>query len=209
MSDSLDTNPFTTLIGDLDRLFDQCWTELEAGAVEPDHPWKLATLGTVDDDGPKVRTLVVRGIDRSDDQLTFHTDGRSQKIAQIADNPATSILMWHPHLRVQLTLAGESQVLRSGETWEREWNQSALTSRRAYLGEAAPGTIANAPDVNFPGQFSDRPPTDAESLAGQENFAVVQTSITQMDLLILQQSGNLRAQWTKQNNQWFGNWVAP
>ncbi|TWT57467.1 pyridoxamine 5'-phosphate oxidase [Thalassoglobus neptunius] len=209
MTDNIDTHPFTTRIGDLDQLRDQCWTELEAGSQTPDHPWKLGAFGTVADDGPRVRMLVVRNVDRDAGQLVFYTDVRSSKVDQIAKSPATSILLWHPQLRMQLTVSGQSHVLSSGEIWEREWKESALTSRRAYLGEDAPGTVADGPNVNFPSQFTDRPPTGAESLSGQKNFAVIQTTVTQMDLLILQQSGNIRAQWTLTNRQWSGNWIAP
>lgn len=204
---------FLSRLPDLHAIRELCWEELRVAAGNPDHPWCFCVFGTSEGQHPHLRMLVVREVDLSTWELTFHTDRRSPKVAQIFKNPATSIHFWNPAARVQLVLTGVSSVIVDEAIVKEQWERSSLTSRRAYLGSLPPGETADQPCVNFPSELIERPPSLKESEAGQENFAVIKTHVNAMDFLLLKQSGNVRAKFAhstdSEMSHWLGAWVAP
>lgn len=207
-------NPFLDALPDLVRLRDVCWGELILALEDSRSPWALGTVGTRGETGPELRTLVLRGVDTISYSLTWHTDVRSPKFSQLYCDGATSVHFWNPIHRVQLVMRGESQTFSSGDIVDQEWEMCQLTSRRAYLGELPPGTESDTMTVNFPSEFENRPLKEAESEAGKENFGVISTVVREMDLLILRQTGNVRAKycWNDrdlENQYWEETWVCP
>lgn len=209
-------NPFLDALPDSADLHSVTWNELAAAAGDPDHPWGLATMSTVThikttaQPVPVSRILVLRRFALSDSTLLWHTDVRSAKVQQLEKNSQTSILFWHPIFRIQLAIIGCTEVIEQGKLFESEWENSSLTSRRAYLGELAPGSSCDEMDVNFPSEYSERPPTEEESSAGKENFVVLKTTIKQFNLLILRQAGNVRVEYTRDEaNSWKSCWQSP
>lgn len=214
---SVQKNPFLDAIPDLGELTEVIWRELEQSSAQPDAPWGLGSFATVTQESdatcpaPSVRMLVLRRADPESRYLIWHTDRRSTKIHELTRNGQSSVLFWSPELRVQLVIRGITDVYEAGELFDAEWNGSQLTSRRAYLGDSAPGTEADSMCVNFPEIFQSRPPTKAESEPGRKHFAVLLTKVSMMDLLILQKSGNVRANfvWSEAEDSWNSFWVCP
>ena len=207
-------NPFLNALPNLGRLREVCWEELNLAVEQSNSPWFLGTFGTVGELRAEIRTLVLRRVEVDSRTLFWHSDLRSPKFSQLETNGATSVLFWNPTHRVQLVIHGKSRASSSGDLVDQEWNRSQLTSRRAYLGEMTPGTEVDAMTVNFPSEFETRPPTDAESQAGKQNFGVISTVVREMDLLILRQTGNVRAQfrWGEHDLDkqcWKETWVCP
>lgn len=204
-------NPFLDATGDLPTLRRVIESELTCAVGNPAHAWNLAVLGTQNVHGPAVRTLVLRRFSPTERSLLWHTDRRSSKVEQLTQNAACSLLFWNPELRVQLVLHCTGSILTDGPVWEQEWNRSTLTSRRAYLGEFASGLPTEQVSVNFPPELTSRPPTELESQAGKTNFVVLQTLIDRMDLLVLKQTGNIRAsfQWQERLCGWRPTWLTP
>ncbi len=201
-------------LNDLVKLRTLIWERLEAAAGDSAQPWSLAQFASQSKQGPELRTLVLRRCQPESRTLSWHTDLRSPKCQQILDDCKTSVLFWDPTENVQLTLRGTSVVRSIGPRVDEEWERSALTSRRAYLGELSPGTKQDQLCVNFPEEFIDRPPTEEESQSGKANFGVITTRIQEMDLLILKQSGNVRAKfyWNAEKSgdgTWEESWVCP
>lgn len=77
-------------------------------AVDPDGEPPLMTLATRDVDGaPDARTVMVNGFDGG--RISFHTDSRARKVAQLDAFPyAVAVLAWPQEAR-QLVAAGEVQ----------------------------------------------------------------------------------------------------
>ena len=208
-----DSRKFLSHLPDLHAIRELCWQELVAAAGKPDHPWCLAVFGTSSERVPHLRTLVLRAVDLTAWDLIFHTDRRSPKFAQILKNPATAIHFWDSSERVQLILSGFSTAIADGPIVKEQWEQSPLTSRRAYLGDMSPGEQAKEPCINFPIELTARPPSLNESEPGRENFAVIRTHVTAMDFLLLSPTGNVRAKFAhsaeSETGNWLGAWVAP
>ncbi len=207
-------NPFLNALPDLAKLRETVWRELANATGDTNQPWFLGSFGSLGESSPEIRTLVLRRVEVGSRSLIWHSDVRSPKFSQLERAGETSVHFWTPTHRVQLVVRGESQTLSSGELVDQEWKSSQLTSRRAYLGKMPPGAKADAMTVNFPTEFETRPPTDAESQAGKENFGVISTVVQEMDLLILRQTGNVRAmyRWNDHdlaNQQWEETWICP
>lgn len=205
-------NPFLASLNDLSKLYQVIWGELEISARKPNLPWGMAVLGSCDaDDVPQLRTLVLRNVHQPERELTWHTDRRSRKFQQLSCNRQSSLLFWNPEVRVQLNLWGISTLHNQGERFDQEWELSELASRRAYLGDLAPGDAMPELGINFPPQLQHRPPTQQESLPGKANFGVIVTQVERMEILILRQIGNVRAQfvWSESDQAWNSNWQAP
>lgn len=64
-------------------ILNQVWTLLAQAPADVNHPWRLPVLGTPDDNGCDVRTLVLRQFDPVHRTLFCHTDARSPKVDQI------------------------------------------------------------------------------------------------------------------------------
>lgn len=73
-------------------------------AVDPHDP-PLGVLATVDPDGtPRCRHLLISGA--TPDGPTFHTDSRSQKVADLAANPRATLVVLSADRTRQLTMTG-------------------------------------------------------------------------------------------------------
>ena len=101
-------------------------------------------------------------------------------------------------------------MLLDGARVDEAWEQSPVTSRRCYLAPRAPGAVCDAPSPNLPDAVRDRRPTEAETLAGRANFALVVTRAIAIDWLYLASEGHQRAKFARDaDGLWQGTWVEP
>lgn len=193
----------------LERLHEECWQMLEEGAGSAGHPFHTGVLATVADDGPRLRTVVLRAVDRSGAGLLCHTDLRSAKARQLADGGAVSWLFYDPERKLQLRLRGSGRVHHADAMAEERWSASTPGSRRCYLVSPGPGRRLDAPGSTLPAAVRERRPTVAETLPGRANFAVVATRVDLIDWLQLTSDGHRRARFRRQDGGWEGYWIAP
>jgi len=122
------------------------------------------TLATVDDTGaPDARVVIIRTSD--DDGLTFYSDTRSAKGAQLSAEPRAALVRYWPALKRQVRVRGKVEVLPSSDIdaafvsrerrsqlgyWSNE--QSAAIADRAALERQLDEVIAR-----FEGQDVPRP----------------------------------------------------
>jgi pyridoxamine 5'-phosphate oxidase len=80
----------------------------------------LMTVGTVDADGaPDARSLLLSGVDE-DGRLSFHTDSRSRKTAQLAADDRVVLTVVWPERGRQLVVAGHARPTDAAEA-DRAW----------------------------------------------------------------------------------------
>ena len=85
----------------IDDLFTETWKELERASSTPDHPFGLCSLATNEiKAGVKQRLVIFRKL-TSHQNLLFYTDSRSDKIEQLHNNAAASVLFYNPKLHLQ------------------------------------------------------------------------------------------------------------
>jgi pyridoxamine 5'-phosphate oxidase len=167
----------------LRQLESRLWQELALAAHTRGHAWRtpaLATLGL--DDAPELRTVVLREVDREQQELVIFTDARSPKVAQLTREPRASLLLWSAELGWQLRLGVVITVSTAGLGVSSRWARLKMTpSAQDYLSPLTPGSPLGHP----------QPQRDS-----REHFAVLSAQVLSMDWLDLDRAGHRRARFT-------------
>ncbi len=180
------------------------WQALETAIADRRSAHHLVKVATVTLDGrPSLRTVVLRGVDRTARTLRFHTDRRSGKVGEIENNPAVGMLFYDQDWQVQVRIDGVAR-LHAGDTVARDaWARSRPASRACYLASQRPGTVVDAP----PAAPAYEDMADPDAFA---NFCAVVVCVERLEWLYLRASGHQRAQfeWAA-NGQTTAVWLSP
>jgi len=152
-------------------------------------------LATVAADGtPRVRTLVFRGW-AAPATLELLTDGRSDKSAQLQQQPAVELCWLLPRSRSQFRLRGRLEPLPPEALQrerERHWRQLSPAGR-ALWGWPLPGAPLDR-QASWPAELPDETPMPA-------CFELLRLAISQVELLELIGSPHRRRRW-QLDQQW-------
>ncbi|MCG9896234.1 MAG: pyridoxamine 5'-phosphate oxidase family protein [Fimbriimonadaceae bacterium] len=178
---------------DAEALLEAAWQALEDGASRRKALFHLATLASRDSEGaPRVRTLVLRRVERRPARLRFHTDTRSAKWQGLELDDRAEACFHHPDHPLQVRAAGRAVLLSQGEVWAEAWQGTPTMSRRCYCSLGAPGSPLDDPARSMPEELRDRRPTLEESEAGRDRFGVLILEIETLDILSLDSTGHRR-----------------
>ena len=174
----------------LTELAARVWHELARAPHDRHHDWRTPVLATQGLGGaPQARTVVLRQADVASWTLTFFTDARSPKCAELSAQPAAQLVFWSARLGWQLRLPVRAVVLRTGTAVSEAWTRMRQSRSAAdYLSGEAPGSLlADAGSAN---SLSPLAP-DAH------HFAVLQFQAGDIDWLELHREGHRRARITR------------
>ena len=176
------------------EILDKSLAMLERGATNRKDDFHTPVFGTIGlKDEPELRVVVFRKIVRQPRMLVCHSDLRSPKIAELARDARVSWLFYHVAEKLQLRVRGRATVHTSDELADAQWQNTQLFSRRCYCGDA-PGTSKGEPSSGLPGFLVDREPTAEESeRLGRKNFAVISSTIDELDVYELNFNGHRRS----------------
>jgi pyridoxine/pyridoxamine 5'-phosphate oxidase len=165
------------------------WMQLQRAAFDKFHEWHTPALATVDSHGaPQVRTVVLRQVDVTAQQLVFFTDKRSAKLAQVQAQPLGCLLFWSTRLKWQLRVQVKISALIDGPRVDAAWVALAQSPAAAdYLSTTAPGSPLHSSDA-------------AAGTAPQ--LAVLVAEVLEIDWLELAKAGHRRARITQQAFDW-------
>lgn len=181
---------FTSLPG----LFEAVWRRLE-GAV---HDGKgsgryltLATRGLID--GAEARLVVLRQTNKAEGSVTIHTHALSHKVAELAADPAATLMMWDPGaaLQARLRVFAEASPGSDGD-----WARVPETGRRLNY-----GTLPPALPIEGPGAIDHSAPDLAA-------FTRIKARIDMIDVLHLEPDTAQRARFSRELD-FQGRWIAP
>lgn len=182
----------------LEAALASAWALLTGATVDPRHPCRIVQLATTGADGaPRLRSVILRGVDPAARVLRLHTDRRSAKVAEIAAEPRVALLAWEPRARVQLRLAGRAALLVDGPVWQAAWDAVPPSARRDYAQRNPPGTPV-------PG-----PPTSATLADPAQHFAVILLTVDRLDWLRLVPGAHRRAAFDWHVDAVRGTWLVP
>ncbi|MEX0346929.1 MAG: pyridoxamine 5'-phosphate oxidase family protein [Rhizobiaceae bacterium] len=185
---------------DLDLLFDKAWKTIEDGVADRHMPAHTPTLATTGNDGlPKLRTIVVRHVSKSELVIRFHTDIRSSKAAELRRQSGCCIHVYDKAAGLQLRFDGYAELHHESTVAKSAWDGSSPMSRKCYGQLQAPGAKLADPNLAR---------LDGSS-EGFQNFCAVLVNVTAVDLYALSHTGHRRAHWTVNNGTWTGHWLAP
>ena len=178
----------------LDDFLDYAWVQISRGKADKKSPARHPTFVTSSGVGfPNARTLVMRGSDRKNNQIEFHTDTASSKILDLEKNPCAGIHIWLPKVQLQIQMQVVVEV-KVGDTTFPYWTDVPTMARVAYGIIPSPGTVLESPFAY-------------QHVPNQKRFAVLLCHIQSIQLLLLG-AKHICAHYKKTTN-WQGEWLSP
>lgn len=160
---------------DLSAILAAIWLKLSDAVLSPTSAWRLPVLSSGSDDGPDLRTVVLRDVRADAWSLTCYTDARSAKVRQVEANPRVSWLFYCPNERIQLRAYGVATIATCGPEVAAAWDSVPAYSRQNYLTEEPPGKTANSRVIV--GSLNG----DADEFEGGiSNFAILSCALTEL-----------------------------
>lgn len=172
--------------------------ELHRGALDRNHPFRFVSMATVSDNTANSRLVVLREI-QQDLSFVFFTDKRSQKISDLSENQAATLLFWHAGKKVQVSVKGKVEIHNQDAKAEEYWSGISIDGRKAYGSTLAPADIVDRPEVahDWPCEIS------------SEFFSVIIVHPEELDVLQLHKLSHYRAQFRYEKSEWLGSWIVP
>ena len=134
----------TPRLASLSEVEARAWQELARAAGDKQHEWRTPVLATVNAETVDARTVILREVDVHRRQLTFFTDERAGKVAQLQRNPLAAMVMWSANLGWQLRCRIVLSIETPGLAATSRWARIRLTpAAQDYLWPLAPGTPLN------------------------------------------------------------------
>lgn len=201
-----------TRYSNLDAVLSHVWEELEA-AAEPssDHTYRRLTFGTVHEQGPDLRTVVLRRASEESRLLQFHTDRRSRKVEALRNNDRVAWHGWDADAREQIRLYGTGSVHLDDDVAMDLWERQPPSSLASYARPSAPGTPLDVPDDGLRPAVKTEPITEDDVAQGRQYFAAIRTVIDRIEWLHLHAEGHYRArfEYRADREAFEGSWVVP
>jgi pyridoxamine 5'-phosphate oxidase len=183
----------------LAAVFNKLKAEIYCGAEDGSHPFHYGVVASRDKhNGIGLRTLVLRRAVNEFD-LYFYTDVRTPKVVQIRADPKLALLFYDPGEKVQIRANGHAVLHYRNELARENRESLAQTGWQSYCSVLTPGVQIQQPEEAF--HWHDPQRTD--------NFAVVEVSLTRLEILQLSQAGHFRAQFNKCGDSWLSTWLVP
>ncbi|QVN20021.1 pyridoxamine 5'-phosphate oxidase family protein [Burkholderia pyrrocinia] len=190
----------------LTETYDRLWSCLESGVSVQRSPFTMLQAATLGLDGaPKVRTIVLRQVSRADRVLSFHTDVRSEKVAELRRDPRISIVANDLDALVQIRAEGVASICDDEAQRRAIWQSSRPHTLLLYRAPLPPGTPVESPEDAHVSASQGTAPTGD----GYENFCLIHMSVTRIDWLELARTGHRRAVFELNESGCEGRWIAP
>lgn len=172
--------------------------ELNLGWFDTSHPFRFVSLGTQSEQGPEVRTVILREFEKVLDLYVF-TDFRSDKVCELRANPSATLHFYHPEKRVQIRIRAKAEIHHQDLVSDAFWGRLKGDSRLAYNSFLAPGTEISTPEeaFNWAEEIDDR------------YFSVLRFIPHSFEVLQLNGLKHLKILFTKKEGQWVGQWLVP
>lgn len=188
------------------ELFDAAWAMLKEATINRRKPCHLANVATIGLDGrPKVRTVVLRDADAASRTIRFHTDARSQKVAELAANPHIEAHFYDQPANIQIRLSGVALIEATDQPTARQaWSEAKAMSKVCYRLDTGPGSALQAGDG-----YGYLPYEKGETDPGEAQFRTVAIKMERMDVVELKYDANRRAVFKIVDDEVEGRWVVP
>ena len=204
----IDTVTINNIKYSLAEIEKDCWIRLVNGSVKGKDDMHYISLATFNNNSIGLRTVVLRKVDTMLKTIIFHTDLRSNKCREIAENNSISALAYGN--KTQIKMEGKATIHSNDGVANQAWANTSIEGRKSYLTTDAPATAKNHPTDGLPEGYSSRNLTQQESEAGKINFAVVNIQVDKIDWLHLSPQGHSRAVFNYDNGTLAKmEWVVP
>lgn len=175
------------LMNNLESIWEYCQTKLEVRKGS----WRTAVLATLGESGPDARTIIIREYQWP--WLTFYSDARTSKVADLKRDPTACAVIYDPKKRVQVRLKGQATVLTSGPEVDQAIASLGSRAQADYNSILAPGSKIESDSL-------------ARKSADALNFALIKMELSELDCLLLRTEGHSRAVFSAPDT---GSWLVP
>ena len=164
------------------------WQELVRATHDRHHEWRTLVLASAHLSGaPNARTVVLREADANLGQLRMYTDSRSDKVAELTDQPNALLLFWSKRLSWQLRVRVSAMVYVTGPQVDSAWERVRQSAAAGdYLSPFPPGSAL----LSAPASAA----THSQASIERHHLAVVEARVEAIDWLELGRGGHRRAQ---------------
>ena len=193
----------------LDKIYLKIWELLEEGLANRDVSFHIPVFICGDDTNIDGRMVVLRGANRKDKNLWFHTDIRSKKIKSLKNKPIGSLLFYDKEEKIQLRITGKTKVNYKNNITKKSWDKTPHMSRQCYLGNESPGSESLFPTSGLSEEIDNHKYSIEESEVGYKNFCVIEIFIESIEWLYLAAKGHRRAYFALKNSSVEKKWLIP
>ena len=193
----------------LDKIYTKVWDLLNLGLLDRNAPFHLPVFICGKDKNFEGRTIVLRGINKKNKNLWFHTDIRSKKINILKNNPKASFLFYDKDKKIQLRIFGNTKINYQNDITLESWKKTIHMSRQCYLGEKIPGDVVAGPTSGLSEKVDNFKYSLEESEIGYKNFCLIETFVTSIEWLYLAAKGHRRARFIFTNDLVEKKWIIP
>ena len=180
------------------EIYENIWKCLDKGVNDRLSDYHTFSLATSPKNIVEVRTVVLRGYDRKNQSIIFHTNNLTNKISEIQNNPSVGALFYDRKEKVQIRLNGDAVISNMDQYCKERWDKMSSQSQECYYQNISPGK-----NIESPGIVKNKLENKLS-----ENFTVITININKIDWLYLSSAGHTRVKFLK-NDGFTGQWIAP
>ena len=194
---------------DLDKIYSKIWDLLISGLKNRNAPFHIPVFISGNKNKPDGRIVVLRGVDKKEKKIWFHSDIRSNKVKILKSNPDATLLFYDKKEKIQLRITGNIKINYQNDFSKKSWEKTIHMSRQCYLGKEIPGTNTSIPTSGLSKNIDNFKYSIEESEIGYKNFCVVQTFIESIEWLYLAAKGHRRALFDLKKGSIEKKWIIP
>ena len=191
----------------INEIQNKYWSMLDDAVSNRSSPFRIPVFMCSNQNQIDGRIVVLRGSDRKNNLLQFHTDFRSPKVDILKKNNKASLLFYDKEEKIQLRVKVDCEINNQNSITEVSWKRTQHISRRCYLTDSPPGTISENPTSGMISKLEDFDYTMEQSEEGYKNFTVIKCKIKSAEWLYLAAKGHRRAKFDFENNK--NSWLVP
>ena len=180
------------------EIYENIWECLDKGVNDRFSDYHTFSLATAPKNIAEIRTVVLRGYDRKNQSIIFHTNNLTSKISEIKNNSNVGALFYDKKEKIQIRCNGDAVINNMDEYCKERWNKMSAQSQECYYQNISPGENIEHPEIV----------ENKRENKLSENFTVVTINISKIDWLYLSSTGHTRVKFLK-NNGFTGQWIAP
>ena len=180
------------------EIYEDIWKSLDKGVKDRFSDYHTFSLATSSKDIAEIRTVVLRGYDRQNQSIIFHTNNLTNKIHEIKNNSSVGALFYDRKGKIQIRFNGDAVINNMDQYCKERWNKMSAQSQECYYQNISPGRNIESPEIvknKLENKLS-------------ENFTVITINISKIDWLYLSSKGHTRVKFLK-NDGFTGQWIAP
>ena len=183
------------------------WLMLNNAVKDRSSPFRIPVFICGNHNDFDGRIVVLRKSDQSNNLIQYHSDIRSDKIAQLKTNKNASMLFYDKEEKIQVRLKVKCTINHNNDITKESWSKTGHMSRKCYLVDNGPGTESDIPTSGLKPKLDNFEFTMEQSEVGYKNFTVIQCKVKSIEWLYLAAKGHRRAKFDLENNK--EHWVVP